>query len=435
MIHAQASFLTSRRPATVTVLVAVCLTALLGVVAISLDGGLLLDDRWRAQAAADSAALAAAADLYANFNQNQGLDRTGSAAKSALAVAAANGFTNDGTTSVVTVNIPPKSGDHAGRAGYAEVIVQFNQTRNFSTIFSLFNSKATGTIPVTARAVARGLMQANSGAGIIVLDPTAQKALDVTGPGAVTVKSGPIIVDSNADDAAVITGGGSVYAPEVDVTGANPGDRTTGNGLFVTSPTANNIFTGQPPTPDPLANFPAPDPSLLPSQSTKALNINTNTTLQPGVYTGGISIAGGTITMEPGIYFMDQGGFSVSNGSVTGSGVMIYNNPVPGSGQKVSITGGTFNLSAPTSGTYQGMVIFQARDAGLVPIEITGNGESQMIGAVYAPSSPVKITGNGDCIIGSEFICDTLDVTGNGSLSVDWNGAPGLRKRDIRLVE
>jgi hypothetical protein len=411
------------------------LTALLGVVAITLDGGLLLDDRWRGQAAADSAALAAAADLYGNFNQYQGLDKTGSAQKSALSVAAANGYSNDGTTSTVTVNIPPLTGDHAGKAGYAEVIVQYNQARNFSAIFSLFNKNATGTIPVTARAVARGLMQANSGAGIIVLDPTAQHALDVTGGGSVMVKSGPIIVDSNADDAAVITGGGSVHAPEVDVTGTNPGDRTTGNGTFVTSPTANNIFTGQPPTPDPLANLPAPDPSLLPSQSTKALNINTNTTLQPGVYTGGINIAGGNITMQPGIYYMDQGGFSMSNGSVTGSGVMIYNNPVPGSGQKVSITGGTFNLSAPTSGVYQGMAIFQARDAGQVPIDITGDGKSQMIGAVYAPSSPVQITGNGDCIIGSEFVCDILALTGNGSLSVDWNGTAGLPKRDIRLVE
>jgi hypothetical protein len=404
-------------------------------VAISLDGGLLLYDRWRAQAAADSAALAAAADLYANFSQYQGLDKTGSATKSALSVAAANGFTNDGTTSTVTVNIPPLAGDHAGQAGYAEVVVQFYQTRNFSAIFSLFNSNATGTIPVTARTVARGLMLPNSGAGIIVLNKTAQQSLDVTGPGAVTVKSGAIIVNSNADNAAVITGSGSVNASEVDVTGKNPGDLATSTGQFVTSPTANNIFTGQVPTPDPLASLPAPDPSLLPLQSTKTLNLNSDTTLQPGVYTGGIGIAGGNITLEPGIYYMDQGGFSVSNGSVTGSGVMIYNNPQPGSGQKVSITGGTFNLSAPTSGTYQGMVIFQSRDAGNVPVAITGPGGSQMIGAVYAPSSPVQVTGAGGAIVGSEFISDTLTVTGAGPFSVDWNGAAGLPKRDIRLAE
>jgi hypothetical protein len=413
------------------------LTALLGVVAITLDGGLLLDDRWRAQAAADSAALAAAADLYANFSQYQGLDKTGSATKSALSVAAANGFSNDGTTSTVTVNIPAKSGDHAGQPGYAEVIVQFNQTRNFSTIFSLFNSNATGTIPVTARAVARGRMQANSGAGIVVLSPNASNALNVTGSASINVtsRSGPIIVNSNDSDAAVVTGNGAITCPEVDITGTNPGYVMNGQGQFATSPTANNIKTGVLPTQDPLANLPVPDPSTMPVQSSSGLNINQDTTLQPGVYTGGITITGGNITLAPGIYYMDQGGFSLSNGNVTGSGVMIYNNPVPASGQKVSITGGTFNLSAPTSGTYQGMAIFQARDAGLVPINISGSGAVQMIGAVYAASSPVKIAGNGDFTIGSEFICDTLALSGNGSLSVDWNGASGLPKRDIRLVE
>jgi hypothetical protein len=437
MIHAQASFLNTRRPGTVTVLVAVCLTALLAVVAITLDGGLLLDDRWRAQAAADSAALAAAADLYANFALDQGLDKTGSATKSALSIAAANGFTNDGTTSVVTVNIPPKAGNHAGQAGYAEVIVQFNQARNFSTIFHLFNPNASGTIPVTARAVARGLMQANSGAGIICLNPTAPKALDATGNGTVTVKSGPIIVDSNASNAGVAVGNGGISAPEVNITGQNPGYVTTGSGQIVTSPTANNVNTGQIPTPDPLAYLPAPEPSALPVQSTTGMSISKNTTLQPGVYTGGISISGGTITLQPGIYYMDHGGFSVSNGNVSGTGVMIYNDPTPNSsGQKIDFSSlATLNLSAPTGGTYQGMLIFQSRDAGPVPVNVSGSSKSQMIGAVYAPSAPVQLSGNGTVTLGSEFICDTLHVSGSGSLTVSWNGAAGLPKRDIRLVE
>jgi hypothetical protein len=394
-----------------------------------------MDDRWHAQAAANAGALAAAAELYANYHLNQGLDLNGAATKSALTTVAANGYNNDGTTSTVTVNIPPLAGDHIGKPGYAEVIVQFNQPRNFSTVFQLFNSAATGTIPVTARAVARGIMQANSGAGIIILNRDVQKALNVTGPGDVTVKSGPIIVDSDDPNAAVITGDGNVSAPEVDITGKSPGYVEAGKGVFTTSPTSGNIKTGMAPTPDPLANLPAPDPSTMPTQSSKTLNINTDTVLQPGRYTGGIGIAGGNIVLSPGIYYMDHGGFSVSNGNVTGSGVMIYNDPTPGSGDKVTITGGSFNLSAPTTGTYQGMMIFQARDADNVPVAITGPGGSQMIGAVYAPSSPVAVTGAGGAIVGSEFISDTLTVTGAGPFSVDWAGNPGLPKRDIRLVE
>ena len=164
------------------------------------------------------------------------------------------------------------------------------------------------------------------------------------------------------------------------------------------------------------------------THSTDTTGINSNTTLQAGRYIGGIGISSGSITPSPGIYYMDHGGFSVSNGSVTGSGVMIYNDPNPGSGKK-------FNLSAPTSGTYQGLVVFQARDAGQGPVAITGPGGSQRIGAVYVPSSPVQVTGAGGAIVGSEFIADTLTVTGAGSFTVSWNGAPGLQKRDLRIVE
>jgi hypothetical protein len=114
---------------------------------------------------------------------------------------------------------------------------------------------------------------------------------------------------------------------------------------------------------------------------------------------------------------------------------MIYNDPQPGSGEKVTITGGNFDLSAPTSGTYQGMVIFQSRDAGNVPLAITGPGTSRMIGTVYAPSSPIQVTGAGGAIIGSEYVGDTLTVTGAGPFNVDWNGNAPPAKRDIRLVE
>src|SRR5262245_2032420 len=114
------------RTGIVVVLVAVCLVVLLGVVAISLDGGALLNERQHAQAVADAAALAAATDLFYNYWFTQGLDPNGTAKASALATAAANGYANDGVTTTVTVNIPPKSGDYVGKASYAEVLVQFN---------------------------------------------------------------------------------------------------------------------------------------------------------------------------------------------------------------------------------------------------------------------------------------------------------------------
>src|SRR5262245_2451356 len=104
-----------RRPrrGTIAVFSAVCMTALLGVVALSLDGGVLVDDRRQVQAATDAAALAAADSLFYLYPLEKGKDPSGLALAKAQTIAAANGYTH-GTNATVTVNIPPKSGEAKG---------------------------------------------------------------------------------------------------------------------------------------------------------------------------------------------------------------------------------------------------------------------------------------------------------------------------------
>src|SRR6516162_8074207 len=274
----------SRHPrrGTVAVLAALGLIGILGFAALSLDAALLHQDRRGAQAAADSAALAAAGSLFANYRANQGLDSAGAAANEALAAAAANGFTNDGVNSTVTVNIPPLSGDHVGQAGYVEVIVLQFQQRAFSAIW------ARDPVPVKARAVARGLwVPVNN--GIIVLHPTSSGSLTSNGGSSVTTNA-KVIVDSNSPSATVVTGGGALTAPEFDITGV-PGTSTSGGGTFT-----GTILDGQVPTPDPLAYLPEPAPSTMSVQSTKTVKLQNqgSLSLQPGVYKGGIQATGGT---------------------------------------------------------------------------------------------------------------------------------------------
>src|SRR5262249_32605828 len=132
-----------RRSGIVAVFVAVCLTALIGVVALAIDGGMLYDQLRKGRSAADASAMAAAADLSHTYPATRGTARAGPAQAAALAVASANGYTNDGVNSTVTVNIPPASGVYTGMAGYVEVIVTFNVQRGFSRIWSGAN------IPVT----------------------------------------------------------------------------------------------------------------------------------------------------------------------------------------------------------------------------------------------------------------------------------------------
>ena len=129
--------------------VVLSLSVLMAMLAVVADGGLLLVERRHAQATADAAALAAASDLYVT---GPGTDPTAPPAPVPWASPRPTA-TPDGTTSTVTVNIPPASGDPFRHTltGYAEVIVTWNQQRFFSGIFG------SGTIPVSARAVARGV--------------------------------------------------------------------------------------------------------------------------------------------------------------------------------------------------------------------------------------------------------------------------------------
>src|SRR6187455_404629 len=108
----------STRRGAIVVIVAFCLTLLLVCAAISLDGGGLLEQRRRAQTTADAAAMAAAEDIFRNYQTNHGLDPSGTAVTRALSIASANGFSNNGTSSVVTVRKSPQTylgGPHQGQ--------------------------------------------------------------------------------------------------------------------------------------------------------------------------------------------------------------------------------------------------------------------------------------------------------------------------------
>jgi Putative Flp pilus-assembly TadE/G-like len=403
----------------------VSLVAIMGVMAVVLDGGLLMSERRHAQSVADASAMAAAYSLYNNYTQNQGLDPSGTAAKEARSIASDNGYVNDGVTSTVTVNIPPLTGSHIGKSGYVEVNLQYNQARCFSALWGA------GTMAVTGRSVARGIYSPAS-AAILLLDPSMPKALNATGNGNVTVTGGgSIVVDSSNSQGGNITGSGNVSASNINFYGSY---NTTSSGRFL-----GTIKTNVAPTADPLSALPVPNPSTMTTQSSSNYQISSSGTytLQPGVYTGGISISApsGTVTLASGIFYMAGGGFSINGGiNVTGSGVMIYNAPVQNSDQ-VKLTGnGTLTLSAPTSGTYKGITIFETRTS-TATVDITGNGGMNLTGTIYSAGANVDLTGNGSSnVIGSQIIADSMTVTGNGSVNVSYT-ASGLPVRDTRIVE
>lgn len=417
-----------KRRGAVVVLVAVCLTAVLGVVALVLDGGAVMSERRHAQAAADAAALAAAAELYKDYSVYQGKDLKGSARQAALDLARANGYANDGKTSIVTVHIPPASGTFAGRAGFAEVIVQYNQKRGFSALFNQ------GDVAVRARAVARGNAR-HLPTGVVLLNPTETDSFHVSGNGSMGVKNGSIFVNSSAGIAAHWSGNGVISAASIEITG---GYQKSGHPVII-----GDIHSKVQPTPDPFTALPEPKTSdhTLRATSHTSISHNGKDVLHPGVYRGGISISGQSqVTMMPGVYIMEGGGFRISGqGALSGEEVMIYNMLGAGGdhGQILIAGNGAVHLTPPATGIYQGFSFFQQRTQ-TDRLQISGNGSVHISGVVYAAKANTQLSGNGSIgfdILGGGYVCDTMQVSGNGSFNIDLGGNPAPAVRHFSLVE
>jgi Putative Flp pilus-assembly TadE/G-like len=424
----------ARRPAAVVPTVAICLPVLMAVVALALDTGMIYDRQRNSQAAADAAALAAAGDLFNTYTDadytNNGTDPNQVAYNHALAIAAANGYPNDGKTADVVVNIPPKTGLFVGKKGYVEVLITYHQQRGFSSIFG------TGDLMVGARAVARGKWEP-ANVGIIALDPTSPSSVKIGGGATALVPNSGVIINSTSPTALYASGTGTTFtAEEFDITGGYAGG-TVGTNFI------GDMQTGVPPTADPYRFLPPPDKTTMTQQqfpqSAQVIDYGGGVRTYicpPGVYKNGISVSGkDSLILQPGIYYMDGGGFSFSGqGSLTATGVMIYNDPHSNS-DDVSITGqGAVTWSPPLTGTYAGMTLYQRRDS-TVQVSLAGNGNMNITGVLYAASALVYVSGNGENYIGNQVVAWQMNFQGNGIFNVPWDPGKLPNVRDLRLVE
>src|SRR5262249_14742663 len=158
-----------------------------------------------------------------------------------------------------------------------------------------------------------------------------------------------------------------------------------------------------------------------PTSGTKQTSVNLSTgslTINPGIYSQ-IKVSGtGKLTLNPGLYVIAGGGLRVTDlGSVNGSGVTIYN-----TGSNFPSTGGTpgaitlandakVQLTAPATGTYAGIAVFQSRDNEMV-IGLHSNAVLNLGGGIlYAPSAMLKETGDAQLLNGS-YVVNELVLTG-----------------------
>jgi hypothetical protein len=329
-------------------------------------------------------------------------------------------MTNGSNGVTVTVNNPPKSGTHTSSSSAVEVIVSQNVPTFFMKLFKL------NTMKVSARSVAGN----GPASGCIYTLDTSGVDVGMTGSGTMSIPDCGIVIDSAASNALKLTGSGSISALSIGIVGNYS---ETGSGSISPNP-----ITGIAPEANPLAYLTAPSFSVASCLANPSFTGSGSNTVGPAVAGGtvcynGLSMTGsGSLTMQPGTYIINGAMSQTGSGSISGSGVTIYLAPPNGS---LSLTGsGSMNLTAPTSGTYNG-ILFYEDPTDTNAMTITGSGGSDVEGIFYAPAASLSMTGSGGSAFYADLVVSSLSLTGSGTLGNYSAKNPNEPLVSARLVE
>ena len=141
--------------------------------------------------------------------------------------------------------------------------------------------------------------------------------------------------------------------------------------------------------------------------------------LSPGVYCDGMQFNGNKVNLSSGVYILYEGALSMTNSTLTDNGTgatLVFTGAVvAGVPKYASMTVdalSSITLTAPTSGTTAGMVMYGDRNAPLVtgstsggtPFTFAAGAALNATGAVYLPRGNVTFAG----IAGSTANCTLL---------------------------
>ena len=385
-----------------------------------MDAGIWYLSKRVSQAAADSGALAAALEVM-RLEQDENYTVSESELKViATAVAAENGY-DAGEGDAIEVNYPPKSGPYAGTAGAVEVIV----SQPAGVFLARLLTDRDG-ITVAGRAVAVGGVKDEC---VYALSETGS-AVSASGGAAVNLPCG--IAANSVDDSALVTNGGAcITATKIKVVGGMTG----------------RLHQSE----DGCEEHPVHRPFCQPwrhhlawaAVSTTRRSMSKNgddVKLKPGVYCGGISVSGGSLTFEAGQYTFDGSGLSVSGGAVSGDDVSFYITADSGQGDNISISSDSaVNLSAAPGGEMPGVLFYQDRGSPTnITHTISGQANTSLEGILYFPNQELNFSGGTMTDpVPSIIVADKVKFTGQSHFSdpTATTVAPSQYMIKVALVE
>ena len=415
-----AGFIRNQR-GNISMLAAVTMIPVLIGATAALDLGNAVRIKASLQAAADAGVLAAATALASGYGDSD---------KKQIALDTFNANLSPELLEAFPVS-PDVSIDFPGR------LIQMDVQVNTDQLLTNFIVEA-----MALRVQAIAMAEQGSPVCLMALNPTAWMGLNIQGTADVQALDCAVQVNSNHQVGMRQTGGSQIAAESFCVHGDYSGSNYT--------PTPRRHCMREQ---DPLADKFAADLASIDVTTCREDNpgvIKGNAeyvVMQPGVYCGGLSIQQGKVRLAAGIHVFRDGELSISAQSwLAGEGVTIL---LTGNSSTriTNQAGANFDVSAPTTGPFSGIVI--AQDPSSVPTkinEIIGGGYMRFNGILYFPKQPLKITGNGE--IGSDspqfaILADTITIEGNGVLTIkigaDYKaaGLPQLpeMKEIVRLVK
>ena len=419
------------------VLTALCMTAMLGFTAMALDVGLLFRAQRNLQVAADAAATAGA------LNLSKGLTASYTVSLSL----AANTEVGKETVALQESD-PPADGPNKGKKGFVEVIL----TQTKPTIF--MNMFGRSGMAISARAVAGAPTYLNSCGWL----------MGTTGPN----------ITSTGSKAEIDDPGCSIYLNATSAPWS-----TNGNPTSLSTSDYNMLSTDQSGSPSKghwLAGMnwgvPAETP-ILPTNSTgpstpSACTTTDSSTSLSGTYpasgtpaadsvicftnASGVSIGSATNLQGAagdGVVYVFEHGLNINTNSTVNVGSATYNSSTGSfsntSGAVVDIQGGGITMGsssvvsmyAPTSGTYNGIAIFQPSTNTTTMQLQFGSTNTYLDGMIFAPGATMNMHDQGGGVKATGFILQSLNM-GTSSLSITSYSAANeftTPLRQVALVE
>jgi Flp pilus assembly protein TadG len=318
----------------VAILVAMLASALISLGALAVDVSHSEGVKQRLQAAADAASLAA----------SQRLPDFSAARAAAVELAAANAPNGYGTilreADVIFGIYDPETKvfTQSTATNVNAVRVSTSRTTSGGNAAPTFLGSVMGVNSVDVATQATAYRSTGPVSCVYVLDNSAVSAFSVSGGGKFNVPNCGVQVNSGHNKAAAAGNATEASAKRFCVRGGY-------NGSFTPVP-----VTGCAAVADPLVSL--PEPTAGACQATGLTG--------PGTYCGAINVAS-AISLSPGLYYFRNAQVTVGSGAnLTGSGVTFFFD----STSTLEIgSNAAIDLSAPTTGVYRGISIFQSRSA------------------------------------------------------------------------